>query len=979
MKKITAIVLSLILTIPSIVISYGNTFTDNLVFSAEIENTYLGRQDATTLTNNLRYNDLNNHWGHESVIHGGSLGIIRATGGNFNPNATVSNLEAISFAVRLAGLGSEAQAAAVNLDDELYVGLNLNDTLGLGYLDVARQNDIITTEEFEELAGVEVIFTGNDPVTREQMATWTARALVAADNESINVENEPKTILSFGDWQSISLIAVPYVEALTSAGVMNADSSGNFNPKGSLTQAEMSQILRNLDNTYYNIAEIERKTGTVAAFRDNQEVTTLQGNVWRNYYIRTSTGEVDVLQHQIIQTPSGQTIDSNTIVFKNGQVGGFELLIPGEQIEYLVKIEDNTVLYINVVNTQQVISNVEGRLQSINFEEGTITIRDENGRDFNYNMVEGMYGEDNDGQYIYLDRMKTYKDNFPVGSIVEIGLINNLANELSFIGQPVHTLEMRGIVIENNPGFGYLTVIDNNGNIVTRYYHSNNIRVQREDYYQTTNNIGYISQMFPNFQYNPLEASITDLVPGDIVFMRFDPNDPTAIVNISAAANYTTKHGLVRQVSTHNNSTQILVQYDNNQTSWFELPQGIFVSKQGRPVAHSEIEVGDRVRLLVNQAIIGPGHIMESILEVTIEGDGHHISTIMTGSLSGFNPVQNQMMVNNARVLTKTGWGPHSQIEQLNTSSRDIEFYHEDQRISLDHATRFLSRSDVDIYVALDNSPTGDKIRKVTFRNGRDELLKPDTVISADGNGNFQISSVSGPISTDSGTIVRRNGKMITGADINTGDLVTVSLNGGNRAAVVDITEAPAVSAVNIARARILSVNEGRSFTVQSMSVLSGNDWIFTPIEREFTIGPNTLFLNEGGYEDPTSFIDYTEFSVADSVYTIIYDGSMATHVINAPHANSSVRGNIYGIVNNNLQIKNAQYLDNETAVWQDISRIDATMQVSTHPNTIIVKNNRVVQLRDLQEGDQIRVLTTNLPTMGSGVSVPGYIILVES
>lgn len=978
MKKFISIVLSIILGIPNVVTLYANIATDNLVYSAPIDNTYIGRQDATTLINNLRYNDLNNHWGHESVIHGGSLGIIRATGGNFSPNATVSNIEALAFSVRLMGLGGEAQSAAINLENAPINGLNLDDMLGIGYLELARQNGIITDDEFEELAGINDIFTGNDPVTRQQIATWTARALVEAGNQNLNIENEPATILSFGDWQSISLNAAPYVEALTSSGIMLGNSDGNFNPNGSLTQAEMAQILRNLGNIYYSTAGIQRKTGTVAAFRDNQEVTTLQGDVWRNYYIRTSTGGVDVLQHQLTQTSSGQTIDTNTVVYKDGEVGGYELLIPGEQIEYLVNPEENTVIYINVVNTQQEVSRIEGRLQSVNSVDATITIRDENNRDFVYNMVSGMYGEDNDGYYIFLDRVKIYRDDFPIGSIVEIGLINNLANELSFIGQPVHTLEMRGIVIDNNPEFGYLTLVDNDGNIVTRYYHSNNMRVQREDYYQTNNNIGYISQMFPNFQFNPLEASITDLVPGDIVFMRFDPNDTNTIINISAAANYTTKHGLVRQVSTNNNTTQILLQFDNNQTSWFELPQGIFVSREGRTVPHSEIEVGDRVRVLVNQAIIGPGHIMESILEVVIEGEGHNISAIMSGKLSGFNPLQNQMMVNNARVLTQTGWGSHSQIQQLNTSSRETEFYHEEQRISLDHATRFLSRSDVDIYVALDNDPTGNKIRRVTFRNGRDELLRPDTVLNADGNGNFEIASVNGSISTDSGTIVRRNGKMISGTDINTGDLVTVSLNGGNRAAVVDITQAPAVHAVNIARARILSVNEARSFTVQSMSVLSGNDWIFTPIEREFTISPNTLFLDQDGFVDPTTFIDYTENSVADSVFTIIYDGSMATHVINAPHANRSVRGTIYNIEDGDLQIRNAQYLNNNTSIWQDISRINATMEITTHPNTIIVKNNRIVQTRDLQAGDQIRVLTTNLPNMVSGVSIPGYIILVE-
>lgn len=978
MKKSITLVLAFIFLVANSLPMYGNTHTDYLVFSASIDNTFIGSQESTLLNTSLRFNDLNNHWAHESIIHGGSLRVINSAGENFNPNTTVSNQQALEFAVNIMGVGNEAQRAALELQEEFPQEASLGAMLPIGYMEVARQRDIITTEEFEVLTGIDAIATRNNPVTREQMATWVARALISAGSESVSIDNQPQTIQSFSDWESVSLSAAPYVEALVSTNIMSGTADGNFNPQGSLTRAEMAQILRNMNQIYYDIAGLERKTGTFAAFRDVQELTTLHGDVWRNYYIRTASGGVDVLQHQIIQNSSGSTVETNTVVFRNGIVGGFEILIPGDQIEYIVNPETNTVLYINVVNTQQVVTNVQGRLISVDTTEGTVTIRDDNDRSFNYNMVQGMYGNDTIGEYIFMDRKQVRRQDFPIGSIVELNLINNLVNEISFIGQPVHTLELRGIVVENNPDFGFLTVIDNNGNLITRQYNSNNIRVQRENFYQTGNNIGYISQMFPNFIFNPADAYITEIVPGDIVFMRFDENDPNVIVNISSVANYTARHGLIRQISSHNNRTQVLVQFDNNQTSWFELPPNVFVSSQGRPVPHNHLQVGDRVRMLVNQAIIGPGHIMESLLEVVIEGDGHHISTIMTGNLAGFNQVQNQMMVRNARELTQPGWGNHNQIQELDTSFRDIEYFHEAQRISLDHANRFLSRSDLNVYVAIDNS-AGGRVRRVTFRDGRDELLRPDTVINADGNGNFEISSVNGTISTDNGTIVRRNGRMVTGSDIRTGDFLTVSLSGGNRAAIVDIKEAPSTSAVNIARGRILNVQQGRSFTVQSMSVLLGNNWVFTPIEREFTISPNTLFLDQNGFVDPSRFIDYTSDSVFDNVYTIIYDGSMATHVIDAPYANRSVRGTIYNITNDGaIQIREAQHLNNTTGVWNDISRVDNTMNINTLPNSIIVRNNAVVQPRNLQVGDRIRVLTTTLPTMESGVTVPGYIILVE-
>jgi hypothetical protein len=383
--------------------------------------------------------------------------------------------------------------------------------------------------------------------------------------------------------------------------------------------------------------------------------------------------------------------------------------------------------------------------------------------------------------------------------------------------------------------------------------------------------------------------------------------------------------------------------------------------------------------------------VIESVLEAQVESIGHHISTILNGSMAGINNIQNQLMLRNSRHLTGTGWGPHTQIEELNISARDIEFFHNGQRISMDHAQRFLSRTDLETYVALNSAPFGPSIQRITFRDGRDELLNTDTVFSVDGAGGFQIASINGTITTDAGTIVRRYGRLVTGTDIMVGDTLRVSLNGGNHAAVVDIFERPGATAVSIARARIQSVDTGRSFTVQSMSTLVGNEWMFTPVERVFTITPNTLFLNEFGFVDPNLFIDFTSESVRDRTFTIIYDGAVATHVIDAPFSNRAVRGMIVGLgaseYGPSLLIRDAQYLDNAPTPnnepgpshqWNNISRTDPTMNILYSPNTIVIRNNRVAQVSDLQPGDHIRVLTRNLPPMASGADVWGYIILVE-
>ena len=821
-----------------------------------------------------------------------------------------------------------------------------------------------------------------DWISRGQLAMFIGRALVEAGEANIlPIPNQPRDILAFSDWQEIAPMHAQYVEALVRVNAIAPISGTNmFGPHQTISRAEVAQIIRSLDTLYYQTADITRHIGTVAGYNDSQGVATLQGESSRNYYIRRHDGDVDIITHQIVFGPTGHVVDHNTPVFRHGVVGGLDSLQINDQIEYLT--QDEIVLYINVIQSGQDVDVVTARLMYIDIEEGQILLRDDNGNHFTYNLMSGMFGQGPAEGFLFVDDFPVNMSDLPFGAFFEVTLVNNLATRISFVGQPELLLEMRGIIIENNPAFGYLTFIDNNGAVVTRFYNQNDMVVQRIGHYQHTGAPGYIAQMFPHFAFNPFAAHISQLEPGDIVFMRFDDYDPTIITAISAIVSPVVRHGLVRQVSFSGGVASILLQFDTGQTSWFDLGPNIFITRQGRPVGNNEIQVGDRLRLLVNQAVLAPGHVIESVLEAALEGEGHHISTILTGHLAGINHVQQNLMLQNSRPLTALGWGLHTQIEDINLRQQNVAFFHEGQQISLDHAVRFLSRTDLNTYVALDSSHFGAAIRQITFRNGRDELLDQDIVLSTTGTGGFMLASIPGIITTDDGTIVRRNGRQVSGSDILPGDMVHVSLNGGNNAAVVDIIDIPAVSALSVARARVLSVNEGHSFTAQSMATLQGHEWMFTPVERIFTISPNTLFLDEIGWVPPELFIGFTEDTVVDQVFTIVYDGAMATHVIDAPFGNRVVRGAVFDVDTDQIGIRDAQFLYNPTQEptyeWRNISNVNPTMNITLHPNTLIVRGNAVVQSWDIEPGDQVRVLTFNFPDeMAAGMTIPGYVILV--
>ena len=1015
-RKLTALILAISIIISPFFTIYA--IADELVFAAPITNTFTAGENGNIIIDNLLNQNLGAHIHNEPIMHAMSLGFISAGSGTFFPDAPVTIQQAIRSAVNILGEGATSHQGALDLtttpmtEAPLPVGARTNpeldprtftlgttdDMLYLGYLEVARANNIISNEMFLNYTGRwddSPAPTRFSSATLDTVALLVARAISLNNEDILDLPNQPQAVHNFVDWQDIAFPTLPYVEALARLDVLRGGIFGrmfgsNLNPQGPITQGELALMIRQLGPLVYDANDFYRHTGTIAAFRTGEQLENIDGENWNLTYIRRSDGAIDVFQSRefLNQGIAPHLSGANVPVFRNGTIGGLETLELNDQIEYIVNTTTNEVVYINVIFTDLYTREIIERLHRVDLEEGTITLRAADGHETIHRIAHGLFGINDQGAYLMLDGRLLQESMLPIGSFVSVNIQNELVRAISFIGLTTLVNEVSGIVIDNNPAFGYLTVMEAHGQIVTRFYHTNNMRVQRQSHYQQ-GGVGYIAHMFLYFNFNPLEANIADLRPGDIVHMRLDPSDYTIISSISAAAPaYRVRHGTIRHHVQNGDVAQLLIQFDNGQTSWLDLGSHVFITRAGSVIHNRDIMIGDRLRLLVNQAILAPGHMVESVLEAQVESPGHHISTIVNGSMAGINPIQNQLMIRDSRHLTIPGWGPSNNIEEFNVSDRNIEFFHNGNRITQDHANRFFSRANNTTYVALDDAPFGQTIRQITFRDGRDELLNPDEVISINGNGGFTIPSVNGLITTDAGTIVRRYGRLVSGTDIAVGDMVRVSLNGANLAAVVDITPRPGVSAINIARVRIENIINNQSFSTTAMSNLSGDDWLFTPVERIFTIGPSTLFLDEEGFVDPSTFITYTEDSLRNRTFTVIYDGAFATHVIDAPFANRAVRGTIMNIETeadqSTILINYATYLNNyvvegtPTHQWHEISRQDPTMNILTAPNTIFIRNNNVVQLNDLQLGDRIRVLTTSLPTMISGVEIPGYIILVE-
>jgi hypothetical protein len=143
-------------------------------------------------------------------------------------------------------------------------------------------------------------------------------------------------------------------------------------------------------------------------------------------------------------------------------------------------------------------------------------------------MIAGLYGVDHNGQNVirFANQLRTAA-SLPLGTFYDISMVGNVIVSIEFVGDPVLVYEIRGIVTDNNPMLGSLTIIDENRNELSFVYNPGELRVQRREFFDMRSSIGGQHTMFPALQPNPRETDIDEVVPGDIVVFQVDDDDPS--------------------------------------------------------------------------------------------------------------------------------------------------------------------------------------------------------------------------------------------------------------------------------------------------------------------------------------------------------------------------------------------------------------------------------------------------------------------
>jgi antitoxin component of MazEF toxin-antitoxin module len=239
--------------------------------------------------------------------------------GTFKPDNTVSRIEAITAAVRLMGLRTQAESSA-----EMNTKLNFKDankipSWAVGYVAVALENDL---------------FSENDDMVQPQKdgdRLWATTLLVKALKLETQAKAKMNTTLSFKDAKQIPAGSVGYIAVAIENGLVDGFEDNTFRPNQPVTRAQLAALL---DRTGSQLPDQGNNTtnGTVSAVVSNN---TLQ---------ITKSG-----------TTSTYALHQDVFIYRNGAKVSASALQVGDEVK--IRTFNNQIVFIEVTKTVQAIIN----------------------------------------------------------------------------------------------------------------------------------------------------------------------------------------------------------------------------------------------------------------------------------------------------------------------------------------------------------------------------------------------------------------------------------------------------------------------------------------------------------------------------------------------------------------------------------------------------------------------------------------------
>jgi len=964
-----------------------------------VQNTYRGINGVEVVLNNIDYDDVRNSdtWAKEAIYESGALNLLKGYGDRvFGLNNTVTKEQAIAIAYRLAGREEDAQVAAEEYYNEEGQASPINPIRywSDGYLILAANEGLISDQDLEDAFGTGTqrqtgeFFYRDAEAERQEIAYWMAKALMLEP-----IYDQQKIFNSYIDWQEADPQKIPYIEAILQANIMNGDGSGRFSPRGPLTREQVAQIIKNAEDYILPILEFSKNTGTIEEITVTNDMTSGTAIERRTFNIRNVNGKLDkitvesavVWDEDKINESNAQRIneiDRDTVVYKNGTIGRSDLLQKGDRIQYITA-PDMTVrfirVYSSVLDTKYIvaqINNVNSKSMQIDVTQFFMVdgpnpemINSGFSLDMTNERVNGLYNLSS-GISIFKNGKKADLSAVEVGSHAILTITNNMVtaiNVFEYTSYITASKVVKGIVEENNPKLGYITL-----------YNEDGAGTNPDTALQLLRTYNYAQEEELKVYKNHSEATADSIEVGDTVFIKLDENNDAS--EISAVSNYSVKYA--RIVS--KKEKVLAVEYEDGTSQVLDIDSSIPVISNRKIISYNALKDGDRVRLILHIT-----NKFTAVKEIVLEDNGALVSNVYKGEVVRVDNMSGEMLVKNTYVLKGNKWQPTDikGITRIGLAD-DFLMYSNSQKIDASRANNYLSGTEAYIVVKKDYSGK-EKAVFVSYRNEMDKEAEPydDTITYVSGlKGEIRLSKASSNFAINNDTIVIKYGRLVSPGSISGDDVAYVVANrsydsGEYYASVINIDDRWDMDSVQIYRARIKSIVPNKEFTVESYSVLKGLEWEYANTPKTFKLNADTRITDEDGIINQRNFVSYGTDSYKGQVVYIVANDINAVYISTAPYGTSNITGEIYQIAGGTIgeegtiieeptqiALWQTKVYDTDDYMWKEAE----DMSLNIMKNTVILKNNQIIKPSELKKGDRIRVIKKD-----DDESSDAYIIIV--
>lgn len=498
-----------------------------------------------------------------------------------------------------------------------------------------------------------------------------------------------------------------------------------------------------------------------------------------------------------------------------------------------------------------------------------------------------------------------------------------------------------GVVKENNPTLGYITLYFEDGsgadpNATDRlislrsYTYGYDIPVLRDGY----------------------EAGVDDIKPGDMAFIKLDKDG--YIEKISVKSYYESVYGTAYLKG----ATWLVLKKDDGTFVSYTISNTLPVYKNNRPCTISDILVGDRIRVLVQK-----NGLNVDIAGIDIEKQTRPVTGIYRGKIEFFDSINTSIAVSGVQEFINGRWEY--------TPGIGIQSF----RYSSDYKERPPKRLGGTVYFATKKAYDGiDSIVTASFRttSGYEKTTR-DNLLSMTDGGILELEHTSDIISFDKNTIAVKDGRLVDISALSTLDPLKISMEkslyDNKFIANVIVSESVVKNGPVIYRGRIKNVDPLKSITVESFVELEGVSWKFTNTPKTFDIDLSVSRLIEADGVGNMRSLDSAY--VNRSVY-IVAEGSKILLISTAPYVDEPVTGRVAGIAADNdenndengndnteavtssvLRLTETKIYDNESYVWEESPNLSITIPF----NSIVIKNGQIVTISLIKAGDEIRII----------------------